>query len=115
MPPDTISYWLERHRSPGELSSTWFSHRQPWAKSAYPLDKTDPNQGKKRKKTLNNKQQQKRHVAKKAECPHRTVNKQASQRRQEWQHRPATLERKVCKSGCVRKAPLERREGALPT
>jgi hypothetical protein len=25
------------------------------------------------------------------------------------------LERKVCKSGCVRKAPLERREGALPT
>jgi hypothetical protein len=56
--PDTSSYKLERHRPPGELSGMRYSHKPPWARSAQPLGQTDPNPGKKEKKTKVNKQQQ---------------------------------------------------------
>jgi rRNA maturation protein Nop10 len=32
--PDASSYLLERHRPPGELSGTQYSHKQHWARSA---------------------------------------------------------------------------------
>jgi hypothetical protein len=58
-PPDAISYQLERHRPPGELSGMQYSHRQPWARSANLPGQTDPHPGKKEKENkLNNKQQQ---------------------------------------------------------
>jgi hypothetical protein len=48
---------LGRHKTPGEqISGTQYSHRQPWDKSASPLDRLTPTQGKKEKSKLNNKQ-----------------------------------------------------------
>jgi hypothetical protein len=47
---------LRRSRPPGELSSMQYSHRQPWATSAYAPGQTNPHQGKKEKNKLNNKQ-----------------------------------------------------------
>jgi hypothetical protein len=32
--PDASSYWLERSKPPGELRGMWYSHKQPWARSA---------------------------------------------------------------------------------
>jgi hypothetical protein len=59
--PDASSFQLERHRPPGELSGTWYSHKQPWARSAQPPGQTNPHSGKKEKENkLKNKQQQKR-------------------------------------------------------
>jgi hypothetical protein len=62
VPPDASFYRFERTRPPGEISCMWYSHREPWARSAQPPAQTDPHPGKKEKKTkLNNKQQKKTH------------------------------------------------------
>jgi hypothetical protein len=62
--PDASSYWLERSRPPGELSSTQYSHKQPWARSASPPGQSDPHPGKKEKKKLNKQKQQKKTCSK---------------------------------------------------
>jgi hypothetical protein len=69
VPPDTISYLLERCKPPGELSSMRYSHRQPWARSAQPPGQTNPHLGKKEKENKLNNKQQKRHIAKRAGHP----------------------------------------------
>jgi hypothetical protein len=67
----------------------------------------------------------KRHVAKRVECPecqsgggaipHRTLNKQAGQRRQEWQPTPSKFGvGKLITVVVMKKAPLESGEGAHP-
>jgi hypothetical protein len=99
MLPDASSYQLERSRPPGELSSTRYSHKQPWADQHSPwTDRPQPRE-KREKKKLN--KQQKKTCSKegwvpwalkgRGAIPHRAVNKQAGQRRQEWQHFPSNL------------------------
>jgi hypothetical protein len=73
VPPDASSYWLERSRSPGELSGMQYTHKQPWARSAT-LDnnpgQTDPHPGgKKEEKTKLNKQQQQKTHSKEGGAP----------------------------------------------
>jgi hypothetical protein len=112
---------LKRHRPQGKLSSTQYSHRQSWARSAQPPGQTNPHPGIKEK--LNNKQQQKRHVAKRVGCPecqrgrgailHGTVNKQAGQRRQERRHPPSNQERESLQNRWWEENPTE--EARRPT
>jgi hypothetical protein len=90
-----------------------------------PLNRLTPTQGKKEKKQtiINNKK--KTHskeggapsVPKRGGAiPHRTVNKQASWRNQEWQPQPRNLGAgNLVTVAVMRKAPLERGEGAIST
>jgi hypothetical protein len=85
----------------------------PWT------DRPPPREKKEKKTKLNNKQQQKRQVAKTAGCPeyqrgrrgirHGTINKQTGRRNRSGGTCPATRSREACKSGSIRKTPLEKR------
>jgi hypothetical protein len=47
-----VPRWLGKTWTKGELNQMWYSHRQPWARSAQPPGQTDPTQGKRKKKRI---------------------------------------------------------------